>query len=67
MEILKGLLIGTGIYALLRGSDRAPSAPELALIAGLWAAAVGLVFRQIARGRQDAARRSSGESGKEKP
>ncbi len=67
MEILKGLLIGTGIYALLRWIDRAPSALELVLIAGLWAAAVGLVFRQIARGRQDAARRSSGRSGKEKP
>ncbi|WP_444460526.1 hypothetical protein [Rhodobacter capsulatus] len=66
MEILKGLLIGTGVYALLRWSDRAPSNLEVALISGLWAAAVGLVFRKIARGRQDAARRSSGRTGKEK-
>ncbi|TKD26371.1 hypothetical protein FBT96_00670 [Rhodobacter capsulatus] len=67
MEILKGLLIGTGVYAVLRWTDRAPSNLEVALIAGLWAAAVGLVFRQIARGRKDAARRSSGQTGKEKP
>ncbi|ETD89768.1 hypothetical protein ACTTAL_14280 [Rhodobacter capsulatus] len=66
MEILKALLIGTGVCALLRGTDGAPSNLEVALIAGLWAAAVGLVFRKIARGRQDAARRSSGRTGKEK-
>jgi len=52
MEILKALLIGAGIYATLVWSERAPTALEMALLAGLWAAAVGLVFWRIGRRRQ---------------
>lgn len=72
MEILKALLIGVGIYAAAHWSDRVPSPIELALLAALWGAAVGLVFWRIDRRRKRPQPRSSaqgvpGPIGKEKP
>jgi len=52
MEILKALLIGVGVYAVLQWSDRAPSTLELALLVALWAGAVGLVFWRIRKRRK---------------
>jgi len=61
MEILKALLIGAGIYATLVWSDRAPTALEMALLAALWAAAVGLVFWRIGRRRRQSPRATLGQ------
>ena len=71
MEILKALLIGTGVYAALQWTDSAPSNLEVALLAGLWGAAVGLVFWRIDWRRTRRPLRSSGQgdpgqTGKEK-
>lgn len=60
MEILKALLIGTGVYAALQWTDSAPSNLEVALLAALWGAAVGLVFWRIDRRRKQAPPRSAG-------
>ena len=72
MEILKALLIGAGVYAVLQGTDSAPSNLEMALLAALWGAGVGLVFWRIERRRTRRPPRSldpavPGQTGKEKP
>lgn len=82
MELIKALLIGTGVYAVLQWTDRVPSNLEVALLAALWGVAVGLVFWRIDRRRKRQPPRSLGfrslgprsanqgglgQTGKEKP